>query len=79
MNMIEIKKDENEFSENKIEKEYKSIDLNILERKGSYNILTSNQFKNFKEEFKEEEIEPLSHSFFQILFLDFHNLFHYFY
>ena len=63
MNMIEIKKDENEFSENKIEKEYKSIDLNILERKGSYNILTSNQFKNFKEEFKEEEIEPLSRSF----------------
>ena len=63
MNMIEIKKDENEFSENKIEKEYKSIDLNILERKGSYNILTSNQFKNFKEEFKDEEIEPLSRSF----------------
>ena len=63
MNMIEIKKDENEFSENKIEKEYKSIDLNILERKGSYNILISNQFKNFKEEFKDEEIEPLSRSF----------------
>ena len=61
--MIEKEKEESEFSESKIEKEYKSIDLNILERKGSYNILMTSNLKNFKEEYKNDELEPLSLSY----------------
>jgi len=57
--MIEKEKEESEFSESKIEKEYNSINLNILERKGSYNILMTNNLKFFKEEYKDDEFEPL--------------------
>ena len=59
-NMIEINgKNESEFSESNIEKEYKSMDLNLvnLERKSSTNYPKSNFLLKLKQEEKEEEIE----------------------
>ena len=59
-NMIEInEKEESEFSESKIEKEYKSMDLNLtkMERKSSNNYPMSNHLLKLKQEEKEEEID----------------------
>ena len=60
-NMIEINgKNESEFSESNIEKEYKSMDLNLvndLGRKSSNNYPKSNFLLKLKQEEKEEEME----------------------
>ena len=69
-NIIEINSnDESEFSESKIEKDYKFMDLNIkeMEKKDSSNIQMKNHLRlikeiNENEEDEEDEMKPLSHS-----------------
>ncbi len=62
------KKEEYEFSESQIEKEYKCMDLNIIkmERKPSFNYQMTNNLLNLREEEEEGEIDEdnslLSHS-----------------
>ena len=70
-NIIEVdKKEESEFSESQIEKEYKCMDLNMakVERKPSFNYQMTNHLLNFREE-EEGEIDEdnslISHSLSQ--------------